>query len=132
MDHNPRPAAPPWAHRPWCAPDCGWPPGGAEGTHLGRAWTLTPEDEETSQVALRLFEEPGENTPGVVRVLLSVTERRLPEDLDPFNEEPDPAIKPGLADITSSAGLTAQEAALVSEHLMAFAAGAPSTVGSPA
>jgi hypothetical protein len=52
---------------------------------------------------------------------LSVTERRLVDDLDPLGEGSDPAIAPGLADITSSAGLTADEAGLVLEQLVVFA-----------
>lgn len=86
-------------HRPWCAPDC---PGGVERAHVSRAWSLTPVDEPTSRVALRLVQEPAEDSPGAVAVLLSVTERRL-------------------ADITSSTGLRAEEAGLVFEQLVTFA-----------
>jgi hypothetical protein len=116
-DHRPVP----WAHRPWCAPDCGFVPGVAEGTHLGRAWTLTPDREQPSRVALRLFERVGEDTRGEVGVLLSVTERRLAGDLDPLGEGSGPAVEGGLADITSAAGLTAQETARLFETLVAFA-----------
>ncbi|MGH3906969.1 MAG: hypothetical protein ACRDTE_22735 [Pseudonocardiaceae bacterium] len=113
---------PPGAHRPWCAPNCAFPVGGAEGAHLGRAWTLVPADEPTSRVALRLLEEPGEDGPGVVGVLLSVTERRLADDLDPWAEGSDPpSIEAGLADITSSVGLSAEEAGRVFEQLVGFA-----------
>ncbi|MGH4015259.1 MAG: hypothetical protein ACRDSL_15315 [Pseudonocardiaceae bacterium] len=53
---DPPAPVPPWAHRLWCAPDCDFPPGGAEGAQLSRAWSLVPADEPTSRVALRLVE----------------------------------------------------------------------------
>ncbi|MGH3815559.1 MAG: hypothetical protein ACRDUV_24430 [Pseudonocardiaceae bacterium] len=117
---DPPAAVPPWAHRPWCAPDCSFPPGVAEGAHLSRAWSLAPADEPTSRVALRLVEEPGEDGPGEVEVLVSVTERRLADDLDPFDEGTDPSIAAGLADITSSASLSTAETSRMFEELVAF------------
>lgn len=108
MDRDVTTAGPPWAHRLWCAPECDFPAEVGEGTHQGRAWTLTPADEQASQVGLRLYERVGEDTAGQVGVLVSVTERRLADDLDPFGEG-SAAVGGGLADITSSAGLSAEE-----------------------
>ncbi len=68
-----------------------------------------PADEQTGRVALRLVEEPREDGSGEVRVLVSVTERRLADDLDPFGESTGEAGS-GLADITSSAGLSTEDA----------------------
>ncbi|MGH4026386.1 MAG: hypothetical protein ACRDRV_17565 [Pseudonocardiaceae bacterium] len=127
MDSDPhsRPGpAPPWAHRSWCAPECTFRSGAVEGTHLGRAWTMTPADGETGQLELRLVEQLNEGESGLVRVLLSITERRLTDDLDPLAEirkTPGPAMPSGLADITSSAELTADQAGRVFEQLVAFA-----------
>ncbi|MCA1674222.1 MAG: hypothetical protein LC799_19200 [Actinobacteria bacterium] len=125
MDSDPSSAPPPsppsWVHRSWCAPDCSFPTGGAEGAHLGRAWVLTPSDEQTSRVAVRLVEEPGEDGPGEVEVLLSVTERRLSGDLDPFDDGSGESIGGELADITSSAALNPDEAGRVFEQLVTFA-----------
>lgn len=110
----------PWVHRSWCAAGCEFPPGAMEGAHLGAPWVLTPAEEQTGRVALRLVEDVTESGTGAVRVLVSVTERRLAGDLDPFDEFPE---QPGggLADITSSAGLGADEAGRVVEQLVAFA-----------
>ncbi|MGH3903623.1 MAG: hypothetical protein ACRDTE_05445 [Pseudonocardiaceae bacterium] len=118
------PAAAPWVHRSWCAPECGFAPGGVEGTHLGVAWTLPRAEGETGGLELRLFEQVGEAEVGVVRVLLSVTERRLVDDLDPLaglREVSGPVPVGGLADIASSAELSAEEAGWVFEELVAFA-----------
>ncbi|MGH3904230.1 MAG: hypothetical protein ACRDTE_08580 [Pseudonocardiaceae bacterium] len=104
-------------HRPWCAPDC---PGGVERAHFSPAWSVVPAEEQTGRVALRLVEEPGEDGPGDVRVLVSVTERRLADDLDPFGESSGEAGG-GLADITSATGLSADDAGRVFEELVAFA-----------
>ncbi|MGH3492316.1 MAG: hypothetical protein ACRDQ1_03635 [Sciscionella sp.] len=93
-------------HRPWCAPQCPYPPTAAEGIHLGSAWTLVPED--TGQVEIRLVERVGEDTDGQAGVLVSITERQLRNSH-------------GLVDITTSTGLTADEALRLAEQLMAFA-----------
>ena len=53
-------------------------------------------------------------------MLVSVTERRLPDDLDPFHDSSG-QIGSGPADITSSMGLGPDEAGQVSEQLVAFA-----------
>lgn len=111
---------PPWQHRSWCARDCAFRPGAAEGAHPGVPWVLTPADEPSGRMALRLVEEPREDGPGEVRVLVSVTERRLPDDLDPFHDPPGQTGS-APADITSSVGLGPGEAGQVSEQLIVFA-----------
>lgn len=110
---------PPWAHRSWCAPDCEFRGGAVEGTHLSAPWVLTPVEEDTSRLALRLIEDVLDTSTGQVQVLVSVTERRLADDLDPFQESPG-RLRAGLADITSSVGLDVTEAGRVFDELVTF------------
>ncbi|MGH3798086.1 MAG: hypothetical protein ACRDR6_30155 [Pseudonocardiaceae bacterium] len=112
--------APPWAHRSWCAPGCEFRSGAVEGAHLGAPWVLAPAGQDPGGIALRLVEEVMESGTGEVRVLVSVTERRLADDLDPFGEAGDQAGG-RLADITSSVDVSAQETGQLFEQLVAFA-----------
>ncbi|MGH8920149.1 MAG: hypothetical protein ACRD0H_17755, partial [Actinomycetes bacterium] len=119
VDRDVSQTAAPWAHRGWCAPECDFPVGSAEGTHQGPVWTLRPAEAQSSQVQIRLYEQVGEDTTGQVGVLASITERRLTEDLDPLGEGSGAAPGYGLVDITSSAGLTVEELERLVPHLQA-------------
>lgn len=116
------PGPEPWTHRLWCAPDCEFRSGAVEGTHLSVPWVLCPgEGEQAERIALRLAEvQPGPDGAGELRVLVSVTERRLADDLDPFGEYPGQGVA-GLVAITSSVGLDADESLRVFEQLEGYA-----------
>ncbi|MGH3940321.1 MAG: hypothetical protein ACRDTG_17145 [Pseudonocardiaceae bacterium] len=119
VDREVSQTAAPWAHRAWCAPECDFPVGIAEGTHRGPVWTLRPADAQTSQVRVRLYEWVGQDTTGQIGVLASVTERRLADDLDPLGEGSGAEPGYGLVDITSSVGLTVEEVERLFLHLEA-------------